>query len=173
MKKGDSSNSIIQSTNLYRAAAFPPRVDHDRGMHSNLQCFDKAKEGDSFATGVPIPNLAANYIQFTNLSRHWFRNSETDTLRLWQRVRKSMAAEGEGEDGDDDDDEEEDGWVAIREDLEAAVQRGAKRRWVAGIEDDRMNLHITLLIFLSFFFLRFCLISVSGNIKQIKYLNRI
>lgn len=72
-----------------------------------------------------------------------------------------MAAEGEGEgegvgvgvgEGEEDEEAAAAASGAIREALEAAEQRGAKRSCVAGIEGDRMNLHITLLIFLSPFF---------------------
>lgn len=44
-------------------------------------------------------------------------------MRRWQRVRKSIAAEGEG----DDEEEEAAASAAIPEDLEAAVRRGMKR----------------------------------------------
>lgn len=58
------------------------------------------------------------------------KKSETVTLRRWQRVRKSIAAEGEGEGEEEEEEDEEEAAAsaAITEDLEAAVRRGRKRR---------------------------------------------
>lgn len=102
-------------------------------QHNQIITEDYIQIHNIFFTERMKETISQPDFQFWKLITHSFHRrksaliQEKVTLRRWQRVRKSIAAEGEGE-GEGEGEEEAAASAAIPEDLEAAVRRGMKRR---------------------------------------------